>query len=143
MEGKASFSFSRRNRCVQGSYSCCFWTVCDSHAVKLIIFCSSLMKGNDSCTEPTSHGVACLVFGMSLLDPITISVPSHIFFASHFIVYTDFTSFYINLFFWQDHWSTYIVEDDFKFISSSGLTAVRIPVGWWIASDPNPPAPYV
>ncbi|XP_062181630.1 probable glucan 1,3-beta-glucosidase A [Phragmites australis] len=43
----------------------------------------------------------------------------------------------------QGHWSTYIVEDDFKFISSSGLTAVRIPVGWWIASDPNPPAPYV
>lgn len=45
--------------------------------------------------------------------------------------------------FWQNHWSTYIVEDDFKFISASGLTAVRIPVGWWIASDPNPPAPYV
>ncbi|KAL6864833.1 hypothetical protein ACP4OV_015984 [Aristida adscensionis] len=43
----------------------------------------------------------------------------------------------------QDHWNTYIVEDDFKFISSSGLTAVRIPVGWWIASDPNPPSPYV
>ncbi|WVZ97166.1 hypothetical protein U9M48_042721 [Paspalum notatum var. saurae] len=43
----------------------------------------------------------------------------------------------------RDHWSTYIVEDDFKFIASSGLTAVRIPVGWWIASDPNPPAPYV
>ncbi|XP_039833460.1 probable glucan 1,3-beta-glucosidase A isoform X3 [Panicum virgatum] len=44
---------------------------------------------------------------------------------------------------WQDHWNTYIVEDDFKFIASSGLTAVRIPVGWWIASDPDPPAPYV
>ncbi|XP_052156274.1 glucan 1,3-beta-glucosidase-like [Oryza glaberrima] len=43
----------------------------------------------------------------------------------------------------RNHWSTYIVEDDFKFISASGLTAVRIPVGWWIASDPNPPAPYV
>ncbi|CAD6334236.1 unnamed protein product [Miscanthus lutarioriparius] len=43
----------------------------------------------------------------------------------------------------RDHWSTYIVEDDFKFFASSGLTAVRIPVGWWIASDPNPPAPYV
>ncbi|CAN6344805.1 unnamed protein product [Urochloa humidicola] len=43
----------------------------------------------------------------------------------------------------RDHWNTYIVEDDFKFIASSGLTAVRIPVGWWIASDPNPPAPYV
>lgn len=35
------------------------------------------------------------------------------------------------------------MEDDFKFFASSGLTAVRIPVGWWIASDPSPPAPYV
>ncbi|VAI13132.1 probable glucan 1,3-beta-glucosidase A [Triticum dicoccoides] len=43
----------------------------------------------------------------------------------------------------KNHWSTYIVEDDFRFISESGLTAVRIPVGWWIASDPSPPAPYV
>lgn len=43
----------------------------------------------------------------------------------------------------QEHWSTYIVEDDFKFIAGNGLNAVRIPVGWWIASDPTPPAPYV
>jgi aryl-phospho-beta-D-glucosidase BglC (GH1 family) len=43
----------------------------------------------------------------------------------------------------QNHWRTYIVEEDFRFISESGLTAVRIPVGWWIASDPSPPAPYV
>uniref|UniRef100_A0A0D9XJL8 Uncharacterized protein n=1 Tax=Leersia perrieri TaxID=77586 RepID=A0A0D9XJL8_9ORYZ len=43
----------------------------------------------------------------------------------------------------REHWSTYIVESDFKFISSSGLNAVRIPVGWWIASDPNPPPPFV
>jgi hypothetical protein len=47
------------------------------------------------------------------------------------------------IFFLQKHWSTYVVEDDFRFLSSSGLNAVRIPVGWWIASDPNPPAPYV
>ncbi|EEC66827.1 hypothetical protein OsI_33272 [Oryza sativa Indica Group] len=45
--------------------------------------------------------------------------------------------------FLQEHWNTFIVEDDFKFISSNGLNAVRIPVGWWIASDPNPPAPFV
>ncbi|XP_058198581.1 uncharacterized protein LOC131314106 [Rhododendron vialii] len=32
---------------------------------------------------------------------------------------------------------------DFKFISENGLNAVRIPVGWWIASDPTPPLPYV
>ncbi|KAF5442427.1 hypothetical protein F2P56_035085 [Juglans regia] len=43
----------------------------------------------------------------------------------------------------REHWSTYIVEDDFKFISQNGLNAVRIPVGWWIASDPTPPRPYV
>ncbi|KAK3012752.1 hypothetical protein RJ639_008100, partial [Escallonia herrerae] len=43
----------------------------------------------------------------------------------------------------KEHWSTYIVEEDFKFISSNGLNAVRIPVGWWIASDPTPPKPYV
>uniref|UniRef100_A0A0D9XJ31 Uncharacterized protein n=1 Tax=Leersia perrieri TaxID=77586 RepID=A0A0D9XJ31_9ORYZ len=43
----------------------------------------------------------------------------------------------------RNHWSTYIVESDFKFISTSGLNAVRIPVGWWIASDPNPPAPFI
>ncbi|RAL41900.1 hypothetical protein DM860_009082 [Cuscuta australis] len=43
----------------------------------------------------------------------------------------------------EEHWRTFIVEDDFKFISSNGLNAVRIPVGWWIASDPNPPKPFV
>ncbi|XP_047323746.1 probable glucan 1,3-beta-glucosidase A [Impatiens glandulifera] len=43
----------------------------------------------------------------------------------------------------NDHWSTYIVESDFKFIATNGLNAVRIPVGWWIASDPTPPLPYV
>ncbi|XP_057532534.1 probable glucan 1,3-beta-glucosidase A [Amaranthus tricolor] len=43
----------------------------------------------------------------------------------------------------NEHWSTFIVEDDFKFMSQNGLNAVRIPVGWWIASDPNPPKPFV
>ncbi|XP_056172827.1 probable glucan 1,3-beta-glucosidase A isoform X1 [Syzygium oleosum] len=43
----------------------------------------------------------------------------------------------------REHWSTFIVEDDFKFVAENGLDAVRIPVGWWIASDPNPPPPYV
>ncbi|KAF5740250.1 glucan 1 3-beta-glucosidase A [Tripterygium wilfordii] len=43
----------------------------------------------------------------------------------------------------KDHWTTFIVEDDFKFISQNGINAVRIPVGWWIASDPTPPWPYV
>uniref|UniRef100_A0A803LHC9 Mannan endo-1,4-beta-mannosidase n=1 Tax=Chenopodium quinoa TaxID=63459 RepID=A0A803LHC9_CHEQI len=42
-----------------------------------------------------------------------------------------------------EHWSTFIVEDDFRFISQNGLNAVRIPIGWWIASDPTPPKPFV
>ncbi|KAJ8771626.1 hypothetical protein K2173_026803 [Erythroxylum novogranatense] len=43
----------------------------------------------------------------------------------------------------REHWSTFIVEDDFKFISQNGLNAARIPVGWWIASGDSPPGPYV
>uniref|UniRef100_A0ACD5TAT5 Uncharacterized protein n=1 Tax=Avena sativa TaxID=4498 RepID=A0ACD5TAT5_AVESA len=43
----------------------------------------------------------------------------------------------------NEHWSSYIVEDDFAFMAANGLNAVRIPVGWWIASDPSPPAPFV
>ncbi|XVF39484.1 hypothetical protein PTKIN_Ptkin01aG0038400 [Pterospermum kingtungense] len=43
----------------------------------------------------------------------------------------------------REHWNTFIVEDDFKFIEENGLNTVRIPVGWWIASDPMPPLPYV
>ncbi|KAK8580308.1 hypothetical protein V6N12_070588 [Hibiscus sabdariffa] len=43
----------------------------------------------------------------------------------------------------REHWNTFIVEKDFEFISQNGLNAVRIPVGWWIASDPTPPPPFV
>ncbi|XP_015885542.3 probable glucan 1,3-beta-glucosidase A [Ziziphus jujuba] len=43
----------------------------------------------------------------------------------------------------REHWKSFIVESDFKFISENGLNTVRIPVGWWIASDPVPPKPYV
>uniref|UniRef100_A0A6V7QWP4 Uncharacterized protein n=1 Tax=Ananas comosus var. bracteatus TaxID=296719 RepID=A0A6V7QWP4_ANACO len=43
----------------------------------------------------------------------------------------------------RDHWDSFIVEDDFRWMSQNGLDAVRIPVGWWIASDPNPPPPFV
>ncbi|GKF58321.1 probable glucan 1,3-beta-glucosidase A, partial [Tanacetum coccineum] len=42
-----------------------------------------------------------------------------------------------------DHWETFIVEKDFKFIADSGLNAVRIPLGWWTASDPSPPKPFI
>ncbi|KAK7322437.1 hypothetical protein VNO77_25816 [Canavalia gladiata] len=43
----------------------------------------------------------------------------------------------------RDHWNRYITEDDFRIMSEKGLNAVRIPVGWWIAQDPNPPKPFV
>ncbi|MBA0677889.1 hypothetical protein Goari_019271 [Gossypium aridum] len=43
----------------------------------------------------------------------------------------------------QDHWNSYITEQDFNFMSSNGLDAVRVPVGWWIAQDPIPPRPFV
>ncbi|XP_076890801.1 putative glucan 1,3-beta-glucosidase A [Bidens hawaiensis] len=43
----------------------------------------------------------------------------------------------------KDHWSTFIVENDFNFTATSGLNAVRIPVGWWTAYDATPPKPYV
>ncbi|WJX30489.1 hypothetical protein P8452_19019 [Trifolium repens] len=43
----------------------------------------------------------------------------------------------------SDHWNSYITEQDFIFMSQNGLNAVRIPVGWWIAQDPNPPKPFV
>ncbi|XP_077214111.1 putative glucan 1,3-beta-glucosidase A [Tasmannia lanceolata] len=43
----------------------------------------------------------------------------------------------------KDHWNSFIVEEDFKFISENGLNSVRIPVGWWISSDPTPPKPFV
>ncbi|KAJ6678006.1 GLUCAN 13-BETA-GLUCOSIDASE-RELATED [Salix viminalis] len=43
----------------------------------------------------------------------------------------------------QDHWNSYITEEDFRFMSENSLNAVRIPVGWWIASDPTPPKPFV
>ncbi|THU45223.1 hypothetical protein C4D60_Mb02t15590 [Musa balbisiana] len=45
--------------------------------------------------------------------------------------------------FLQEHWNTFITEDDFKFISGTELNAVRIPVGWWIAGDRSPPSPFV
>ncbi|KAL3721693.1 hypothetical protein ACJRO7_034089 [Eucalyptus globulus] len=43
----------------------------------------------------------------------------------------------------RDHWNNYITEQDFEFMAANSLTAVRIPVGWWIAYDPAPPAPFV
>ncbi|KAA8522501.1 hypothetical protein F0562_013138 [Nyssa sinensis] len=39
--------------------------------------------------------------------------------------------------------NSYIVEDDFRFMSQNGLNAVRIPVGLWIKYDQTPPKPFV
>ncbi|KAF8012109.1 hypothetical protein BT93_I0286 [Corymbia citriodora subsp. variegata] len=43
----------------------------------------------------------------------------------------------------RDHWRTYITDREFQFMAANNLTAVRIPVGWWIAYDPTPPKPFV
>ncbi|KAL5225625.1 hypothetical protein ABZP36_012264 [Zizania latifolia] len=37
--------------------------------------------------------------------------------------------------FLQNHWNSFITEEDFLFISSKGLNAVRIPVAWWITKN--------
>ncbi|GAU49959.1 hypothetical protein TSUD_180240 [Trifolium subterraneum] len=33
--------------------------------------------------------------------------------------------------------------EDFKFLYEHGINTVRIPVGWWIACDPDPPNPFI
>ncbi|KAI3860382.1 hypothetical protein MKW92_005927 [Papaver armeniacum] len=42
-----------------------------------------------------------------------------------------------------EHRNSYITREDFGYLSKHGINTVRIPVGWWITKDPNPPAPYV
>ncbi|KAI3883369.1 hypothetical protein MKW92_039615 [Papaver armeniacum] len=42
-----------------------------------------------------------------------------------------------------EHRNNYITREDFQYLSQHGINTVRIPVGWWITNDPNPPAPYV
>lgn len=41
------------------------------------------------------------------------------------------------------HRRGWIKEEDFRKISSQGVNAVRIPVGYWIADDPRPEYPFV
>ncbi|KAK4366999.1 hypothetical protein RND71_014879 [Anisodus tanguticus] len=43
----------------------------------------------------------------------------------------------------KKHRNTFITVDDFDFLYRHGITTVRIPVGWWIASDTNPLAPFI
>ena len=32
---------------------------------------------------------------------------------------------------------------DFKFLYKHGINTVRIPVGWWIAYNPDAPSPFI
>ncbi|XP_020527927.1 uncharacterized protein LOC18423283 isoform X3 [Amborella trichopoda] len=41
------------------------------------------------------------------------------------------------------HRNSFVTQEDFRFLSNHGINTVRIPVGWWIASDPTPPPPFV
>lgn len=43
----------------------------------------------------------------------------------------------------QTHRDGFVTIQDFEFLYRHGINTVRIPVGWWIASDPNPPAPFI
>ncbi|KAK9713092.1 hypothetical protein RND81_06G002300 [Saponaria officinalis] len=43
----------------------------------------------------------------------------------------------------EGHRNSFITMDDFYFLSQHGINTVRIPVGWWIAFDPDPPAPFI
>ncbi|GAB4847242.1 hypothetical protein Ancab_026283 [Ancistrocladus abbreviatus] len=43
----------------------------------------------------------------------------------------------------EQHRNGFITVQDFYFLSRHGINTVRIPVGWWIAFDPDPPAPFI
>ncbi|RSH87288.1 hypothetical protein EHS25_003197 [Saitozyma podzolica] len=43
----------------------------------------------------------------------------------------------------QEHWDTYITEDDFKLMANYSMNTVRIPMGYWAWVDPEWYEPYV
>ncbi|KAL3583438.1 hypothetical protein D5086_014499 [Populus alba] len=43
----------------------------------------------------------------------------------------------------KKHRNSFITMDDFNFLYRRGINTVRIPVGWWIAFDPDPPTPFI
>ncbi|KAL3845143.1 hypothetical protein ACJIZ3_002546 [Penstemon smallii] len=43
----------------------------------------------------------------------------------------------------RNHRNNFITIEDFNFLNRHGINTVRIPVGWWIAYDPNPPPPFI
>ncbi|KAJ4964163.1 hypothetical protein NE237_024102 [Protea cynaroides] len=42
-----------------------------------------------------------------------------------------------------EHRNNFIKQEDFIFLYRHGINTVRIPVGWWISQDPNPPPPFI
>lgn len=44
---------------------------------------------------------------------------------------------------YMKHRNSFVTREDFRFLFEHGINTVRIPVGWWIARDPNPPAPFI
>ncbi|CAM0871367.1 unnamed protein product [Alopecurus aequalis] len=42
-----------------------------------------------------------------------------------------------------EHRKSFVTGKDFYLLSQNSINTVRIPVGWWIAYDPDPPAPFV
>ncbi|KAJ4965013.1 hypothetical protein NE237_016862 [Protea cynaroides] len=43
----------------------------------------------------------------------------------------------------MEHRNNFVKQEDFIFLYRHGMNTVRIPVGWWIAGDPNPPPPFI
>eukprot|EP00271_Cylindrocystis_brebissonii_P009938 TRINITY_DN2565_c0_g1_i1.p1 TRINITY_DN2565_c0_g1~~TRINITY_DN2565_c0_g1_i1.p1 ORF type:complete len:718 (+),score=135.32 TRINITY_DN2565_c0_g1_i1:62-2155(+) len=43
----------------------------------------------------------------------------------------------------QQHRREWVTEEDFVWLAAKGVNTVRIPVGFWIAQDPTPEAPWV
>ncbi|KAG2198438.1 hypothetical protein INT47_009015 [Mucor saturninus] len=39
----------------------------------------------------------------------------------------------------EDHWSTFVTEKDFQYLSSIGINSVRIPIGYWIVDIEHGP----
>lgn len=35
----------------------------------------------------------------------------------------------------EQHWKSHITEKDFEFLASTGINAVRLPIGYWVAAD--------
>ncbi|XP_077224797.1 putative glucan 1,3-beta-glucosidase A isoform X5 [Tasmannia lanceolata] len=41
------------------------------------------------------------------------------------------------------HRRSFVTREDIRFVAEHGINTLRIPVGWWISLDPNPPAPFI